>query len=83
MNVISLHKEIKMTLTKTFTADEVMEKLSTIRFRSFCFLFLLPGGREAGNFSLHHRLQNGSESHPASYPMGTRCSFSRGKAVGA
>jgi hypothetical protein len=25
-----------------------------------------------GNFSLHHRLQNGSGAHPASYPMGTR-----------
>jgi hypothetical protein len=29
----------------------------------------------AGNFSLHHRVQNGSGSHPASYPMGTRGSF--------
>jgi hypothetical protein len=23
----------------------------------------------AGNFSLHHRVQNGSGAHPASYPM--------------
>jgi hypothetical protein len=30
---------------------------------------------EAGNFSLHHRVQNGSGVHPASYPMGTRGSF--------
>jgi hypothetical protein len=30
----------------------------------------------AGNFSLHHRIQNGSGAHPASYPMGTRGSFS-------
>jgi hypothetical protein len=29
----------------------------------------LPAG--AGNFSLHHRVQNGSGDHPASYPMGT------------
>jgi hypothetical protein len=29
----------------------------------------------AGNFSLHHRVQNGSGAHPPSYPMGTRCSF--------
>jgi hypothetical protein len=29
-----------------------------------------PAG--AGNFSLHHRVQNGSGSHPASYPTGTR-----------
>jgi hypothetical protein len=26
----------------------------------------------AGNFSLHHRVQNGSGGHPASYQMGTR-----------
>jgi hypothetical protein len=26
----------------------------------------------AGNFSLHHRVQNGSRAHPDSYPMGTR-----------
>jgi hypothetical protein len=41
----------------------------------------LPAG--AGNFSLHHRVQNGSEAHPASYPMGTRGSFPWGKAAGA
>jgi hypothetical protein len=29
----------------------------------------------AGNFSLHHRVQNGSEAHPASYPVGTGSSF--------
>jgi hypothetical protein len=40
-----------------------------------------PAG--AGNFSLHHRIQNGSETHPASYPMGTRDSFPGGKAAGA
>jgi hypothetical protein len=32
-----------------------------------------PAG--AGNFSLHHRVQNDSGAHPASYPMGTRGSF--------
>jgi hypothetical protein len=37
----------------------------------------------ARNFSLHHRVQNGSEAHPASYPMGTRGSFPGGKAGGA
>jgi hypothetical protein len=37
----------------------------------------------AGNFSLHHRIQNGSEAHPASYPMGTGGSFPGGKAAGA
>jgi hypothetical protein len=33
----------------------------------------IPGG--AGNFSPHHRIQNGSEAQPASYPMGTRGYF--------
>jgi hypothetical protein len=28
-----------------------------------------------GEFSLHHRVQNGSGTHPASCPMGTRGSF--------
>jgi hypothetical protein len=38
---------------------------------------------EAGNFSLHHRVQNGSVAHPASYSMGTRGSFPGGKASGS
>jgi hypothetical protein len=37
-----------------------------------------PAG--AGNFSLHHRVQNDSGAHLASYPMGTRGSFPGGKA---
>jgi hypothetical protein len=36
-----------------------------------------PAG--AGNFSVHHRVQNGSGAHPASYPMRTRGSFPGGK----
>jgi hypothetical protein len=40
-----------------------------------------PAG--AASFSLHHRVQNGSRAHPASYPMGTRGSFSGDKAAGA
>jgi hypothetical protein len=35
----------------------------------------------AGNFSLLHRVQNGSGAHSASYPMGTRGSFPGGKAA--
>jgi hypothetical protein len=31
---------------------------------------LFPAG--AGNFLLHHRVQNGSGTHQASYPVGTR-----------
>jgi hypothetical protein len=39
-----------------------------------------PAG--AGNFSLHHRVQNGSGAHPPSSLMGTRGSFPGGKAAG-
>jgi hypothetical protein len=38
---------------------------------------------EAGNFSFHYRVHTGFGAHPASYPMGTRGSFPRGKAAGA
>jgi hypothetical protein len=46
-----------------------------------------PGSRVrflvgAGNVSLHHRIQNSSGVHPASYPMGTRGSFPGGKVAG-
>jgi hypothetical protein len=40
-----------------------------------------PAGAE--NFSLHNRVRNGSVAHPASYPMGTRGSFTGGKAARA
>jgi hypothetical protein len=40
-----------------------------------------PAG--AGNFSLHHRVQNGSGAHPATYSMGTGGSLPGGKAAGA
>jgi hypothetical protein len=37
-----------------------------------------------GNFSLHHRVQNGSGAYPpASYPMSTGGSFPGGKAAGS
>jgi hypothetical protein len=44
--------------------------------------FRVPFPAGAGNFSLHHRVQNGSGAHPASCPMGTRGSFPEGKAAG-
>jgi hypothetical protein len=40
-----------------------------------------PAG--AANFSFHHRVQNGSAAHPASYPMDTRGSFLGNKAARA
>jgi hypothetical protein len=38
---------------------------------------------KAVNFSLHHRVQTGSQAHPASYPVGARGSFPGGKAAKA
>jgi hypothetical protein len=43
----------------------------------------IPFPAGAGNFSLHHRVRNGSGAHPASYPTGIRGSFPGGKAAGA
>jgi hypothetical protein len=40
-----------------------------------------PAG--AGNFSLHHRVQNGSGAHPVSYLIDTMGSFPGGRAAGA
>jgi hypothetical protein len=44
-----------------------------------------PGfdSRQDQYFSLLHSVQTGSGAHPASYPMGTGCSFPGGKATGA
>jgi hypothetical protein len=47
--------------------------------RGFTIRFLAG----AENFSLHHRVQNGSGAHQASYPMSTRGFFPGVKAVGA
>jgi hypothetical protein len=41
----------------------------------------VPVGAE--NFFLHDHVQTDSGAHPASYSMGTRGSFPRGKAAGA
>jgi hypothetical protein len=72
----SLSAEVKNLLSSTSTHPPPPHVLddrgSRVRF---------PAG--AGNFSLHHRVQNDSGAHPASYPMGTRGSFPDGKAVGA
>jgi hypothetical protein len=46
-----------------------------------CSRVRFPEG--GGNFSLHHRVKNGSGAHPASYPMGTRGFFPWGKAAEA
>jgi hypothetical protein len=45
------------------------------------FYDLIPGGD--WEFTLRHRVQNGSGPHPASYPMCTRDSFPGGKTAGA
>jgi hypothetical protein len=39
----------------------------------------IPGRGKEGNFSLRHSVHTGSGAHTASYPMGIRGSFPRGK----
>jgi hypothetical protein len=55
-----------------YSCHPKIERGSRVRF---------PAG--AGNFSLHHRVQNGSEVHLASYPIGTRGFFPGDKAAEA
>jgi hypothetical protein len=66
------------SFTQTTTWDSAIQFASSlVHMRSILIL------QEAGNFSLHYRVQNGSGVHPASYPIGTRGSFSGGKAAEA
>jgi hypothetical protein len=54
-------------LNTNFLGCGLADRGSRVRF---------PAG--AGNFSLHHRVQNGSGAHPASYPLGTTMGFYTG-----
>jgi hypothetical protein len=67
MNGLSIYNEFGIALG--YGLDD---RGSRVRF---------PAG--AGNFSLHHRVQNASGAHPASYPIDNRCSFPGCKAAGA
>jgi hypothetical protein len=42
---------------------------------TFTFICAVKYLNLSRNFPLHHRVQNGSGAHPASYPIGTRGSF--------
>jgi hypothetical protein len=72
--VISYNTQIKTTYRSVCIAlgYRLDDRGSRVRFLA-----------RAGNFSLHHCVQNGSGAHPASYPKGTRGYFPRGKAAGA
>jgi hypothetical protein len=67
------------TLAKSRDSSVVIALSYGLDFRGSRVLFQAG----AGNFSLHHRVQNGSGAHPASYLMGTRGSFPGDKAAGA
>jgi hypothetical protein len=72
--IIIIIRQIKQS---TVLALQTMNNICTKHSSNFRF----PAG--AGNFSVHHSVQNGSGAQPASYPMGTRGSFPGGKAAGA
>jgi hypothetical protein len=70
-----IQKEVTSRLNSENACYQLFQNILNLRLLG-CGLddrgsgFRFPAG--AGNFSLHHRLQNGSGAHPASYPMGTR-----------
>jgi hypothetical protein len=74
--IVSLREEHKLKMSRDSSVGIALgygldDRSTRVRF---------PAG--AGNFSLYHRVQNGSGAHPASYPMGTRVSFPGCKAAG-
>jgi hypothetical protein len=60
--------------------DSSVGRVLGYRLDDRCSKVKFPAG--TGNFSLHHRVQNGCRAHQASYPMGTRGSFPGSKAPG-
>jgi hypothetical protein len=53
-------------------------------YRYYYYYYYIGGvPTGAGNFTLHHRVQTGSGTHPASYAVGIRVSFPVGKAAWA
>jgi hypothetical protein len=69
---------VKMSLC--LTKYRTIKTYPTINYASLGYGLDEQGSRirfpaGAGNFPLHHRAQNGSGTHPASYSMGTRGSF--------
>jgi hypothetical protein len=69
------------TIQKQFRTTDHFETVLGYRLDDLDSRVRFPA--RAGNFSLHHRVQNGSGAHPASYPMGTRGTFPGGKETGA
>jgi hypothetical protein len=69
MSVIYVLSDSSVDIARGYELDD---RGSRVRFRA-----------GAGNFSPHHRVQNGSGAHRASYPMDTGGSFPGGKAAGA
>jgi hypothetical protein len=76
-------------LTRLIAREDFIKFTRRESTKTYTFVFVLPRGSrvrfpvEAGNFSLHRRVQNGSGAHPPSSPMGTRGFFPGGKAAGA
>jgi hypothetical protein len=91
---ISIYDILILTFSASFCiiflSDDIAKPMNK-HFSSVLFLIRWARGWvssfrfpiEAGNFSLHHRVQNGSGAHPATYPMGTRGYFLGVKAAGA
>jgi hypothetical protein len=64
-------------------STHVRDEKTNIECLSFSFGPRVRFSAGAEDFSVHHHVQNSSGVHPASYPMGTRGSFSGGEATGA
>jgi hypothetical protein len=73
-----IHKPFPMPHYISCSVDKESLRKGRNKYRQAGVKFLAG----AGKFSLLHRVQTGSGSHPASYAMGTRGPFPGGKAAG-
>jgi hypothetical protein len=74
---------VELSGSATAISDIVLSVGVALRYRLEDLSSMVRFLAGAGNFSLHHRVQNSSRTDPASYPMYIRCSFRGGKAAGA
>jgi hypothetical protein len=73
----SLHWKLNQLVSK-FPVPRTVAQRYNAKLRAGWSGVRVPAG--AGNFSFHHRVQNGSGVHPTSYRIGTRGSFPEVKA---
>jgi len=72
------NRKLRTTVKETWSRDS-----SEVWYLTTGWIIGGPSPDRRWELSVHHRVQNGSGAHPASYPKGNRGSFLAVKAAGA